>query len=182
MQNPTYKRTLFLIISILVLIVIAIKLVRATDPHWSLGEWENAHDWRKHGKCLECHSQPQGTTMRPPDYHTAPFRNYTHGRTVALTPTRCYSCHEIQTCQTCHHQKPASHTDSFINPAARSNDEKGLTRHLLMGRLRPSSCLICHQSFVSTCTPCHTPAEVTVWEKRALTELAPWNNLLYAHP
>lgn len=118
--------------------------------------------------------------MRSPNYHSAQFRNATHGRSPSLAPNKCYGCHEIQTCQACHRHKPVSHTESFVNPA--HTNGTGFTRHLLMGRLRPSSCLICHQNFVSECTPCHTPSEVTVWEERALTELAPWNALRYVRP
>ena len=180
MKIPIYQHILFFfMITGLTVATLIFQLAQAAD---SLDEWRKpAHEWRKQGKCLDCHrDSAQGHTMRPPDYHTEQFRDATHGRTPTLTPSKCYGCHEIQTCQACHRRKPATHTESFIHPD-QTNGE-GLTRHLLMGRLRPSACLVCHQSFVSECTPCHTPSEVTPWEEQALSQLVPWKILRHVNP
>ncbi len=129
---------------------------------------QNHHEWRKQGECLECHSQEDPAIMASPKYHSVQFRRYTHGRISELTSIKCYACHEISTCQACHNRMPESHTESFVS---------GMARHILLGRIRPSSCLVCHQSFVSACTKCHMLAEVSPWENDAKTELLRWKEL-----
>ncbi len=136
---------------------------------------QNHHEWRKQGKCLDCHSQEELAIMASPKYHTVQFRRYTHGRISELTSVKCYACHEIDTCQNCHNRMPESHTAGFVHFNASKNLE-GIERHILLGRIRPSSCLICH-TFVSTCTKCHTFVEVSSWEKDAKIELLRWKEL-----
>ena len=135
---------------------------------------QNHHEWRKKGACLECHSQDDLARMASPQYHTAQFRQYTHGRATDLA--KCNACHEISTCHACHQRIPESHTDGFIN----AQTAEGLERHILLGRLRPSSCLVCHQNFVLSCIQCHTIVEVSSWEKDAKKDLMHWEKL-YAH-
>lgn len=146
---------------------------------------QDVHEWRKRGECRDCHSSQvfpavvdaDGTEhlINPAAYHTSKFRRYTHGRRRDLNPLGCVSCHEKQTCVSCHVLPPESHTPDFVAPTGRTD---GTHRHTLLGRIRPSSCLTCHGSFVSECTGCHAPAEVQPWQSAAQDELQRWSSVL----
>ncbi|MEQ9500259.1 MAG: cytochrome c3 family protein [Deltaproteobacteria bacterium] len=88
--------------------------------------------------CMDCHA-----TMRPRD-HTLRWRGPAHGRSSAIEPTRCATCHEADVCSSCHAVPPPSHSPlrtfrfRHARPAARN----------------PRSCLTCH-TFESTCIDCH---------------------------
>lgn len=164
---------------------IAWNLMRATDPHRGLGEWENVHDWRKRGECIECHSartalplaagNPQGRVIPPAEYHTDEFRRYTHGRHEKHQPQRCAACHERSACIACHARLPESHSEGFTRP---QGDTPGAQRHVLLGRVRPSSCLACHGGFMHGCIDCHGPAQMLETQARAYKMLGCWAGAL----
>lgn len=154
---------------------------RSGDPHWSLGEWENVHDWRKDGRCVACHTargaqplaagNPQGRTITPAKYHSEDFRRYTHGRSSKQTPEQCARCHERAVCEACHARPPETHVSAFTHPDGPS---EGLEQHVLLGRLRPSSCLVCHRSLVAACMGCHTAEETIEWQEKGREALGAW--------
>lgn len=164
---------------------IAWNLTRATDPHRGLGEWENVHDWRKRGECVECHSardgkplaadNPQGRAIPPAEYHDEEFRRYTHGRYERHQPQACLSCHERRVCDDCHARLPESHSEGFTRPAG---DTPGALRHAMLGRVRPSSCLACHRGFMGGCLDCHGPRQMQDSQQRAWKMLGGWATVL----
>lgn len=173
------------IAALLALAALAAMLLHPAVPASRLGEWENVHDWRKLGKCIECHAQrnkqevaagnPEGKLITPAKYHTEEFRRYTHGRTANLQPQNCASCHERSACDACHARMPESHVSDFTKPRG---DTPGAQAHALYGRERPSSCLVCHKSFVTGCTGCHGARELIETQQRARAMLGPWSVLL----
>jgi hypothetical protein len=135
----------------------------------------DVHAWRYAGECLDCHSRQgdvelkPGWTITPPESHNAQFRRYTHGKGDGLSYRRCASCHRQEECRDCHNILPESHTNDFVNPRG-----IGMERHIMLATIRPATCLICHESFVSQCVTCHTPAEVKPWEEQAHREMSDW--------
>jgi len=176
---------LIVVAALLAMAGITASLLQTTTPATRLGEWENVHDWRKLGKCIECHSQrehqplaagnPEGKLMTPAKYHTEAFRRYTHGRSAGLQPQNCSNCHERTTCDTCHVRMPESHVAEFTRP---NGDTQGAQAHALYGRERPSSCLVCHKSFLTGCVDCHSPKQLIATQQRARQMLGPWGQLL----
>lgn len=160
-------------------------LLHPAVPAVRLGEWENVHDWRKLGKCIECHARrnqqqiaagnPEGKLIMPAKYHTEAFRRYSHGRSAGLQPQNCTNCHERTTCNTCHARMPESHVSGFTHPEGES---QGAQVHALFGRERPSSCLVCHKTFMSGCVDCHSPKQLIETQERARKMLGPWGQLL----
>ncbi|MAG92405.1 MAG: hypothetical protein CMJ48_01455 [Planctomycetaceae bacterium] len=154
----------------------------ATDPHPSLGEWEDPHLWWTQGRCKDCHRPlKDGETIgvgkageRPSSHKEEHWREF-HGRATGSSESRCYVCHSSNTCRDCHDHPPTTHTKEFKRP---SGDGVDAARHTLLGRMRPSSCLVCHGSFVTMCTKCHAPGEVQEWQDRALSDLDHWPTLL----
>lgn len=135
----------------------------------------DVHAWRHAGKCLDCHSKQSdseprsGWIITPPVSHNDQFRRYTHGKSGGGGYQRCASCHQQNECQSCHNIMPESHTTDFVKPRG-----TGMERHIMLASIRPTSCLTCHQPFVSECVGCHTPAEVMPWEERARREMSDW--------
>ncbi len=157
----------------------------ATDPRVSLGEWESSHIWWQRGKCQECHRDQEAHEAddphiagKMPASHRQPGWGHTHGRAEHSSEGRCYSCHSTSNCQSCHDHAPATHTAGFLHPS--SNDIES-NRHILLARLRSSSCLVCHDSFVTTCGECHAPDELHRWQQQGLTDLEHWPKLMN-HP
>ena len=163
---------------------------RATDanlpiPPLSLGGWESAHVWWQRGKCSECHrEEPDGKIGElrvagpKPTSHEASSWAETHGRAKDSNQDRCFVCHSKNNCRSCHDRAPKTHTTEFLQP---SSDSLDANRHILLARLRPSSCLVCHGNFVSTCGQCHAPGEVHDWQQQGMTTLKHWPALLNAN-
>lgn len=148
----------------LALLVLLLALMNTT--------WESdVHAWRHEGRCLDCHAKnsdievKNGWTITPPASHNEQFRHYTHGRGGDFNYQRCASCHQQKECSACHAQPPESHTTDFIEPRG-----TGMERHILLGSVRPATCLTCHEPFTRQCVGCHTPAEVQPWQERAQRE------------
>jgi len=154
----------------------------ATDPHLSLGEWEDSSVWWQQGKCVECHRQPSADESDDihvagpqPESHRDPSWHLNHGRSDIATEARCYTCHSTPSCQSCHDRRPKNHTEDFLRPAG---DHAGATEHVVLGRLNPSSCLVCHKSLVTGCSRCHAPSETRQWQHTAMQALSQWPSLL----
>ncbi len=155
---------------------------RATDPHLSLGEWESSHQWWQRGKCAECHREPLESEAgdihiagKAPKSHSEPCWRETHGRAEFASEARCHVCHTTDSCKSCHEHRPATHTAEFLHP---SSDNLDANRHIMLARLSMSSCLVCHQSLVSSCGECHAPGETHTWQNEATRELKRWPSLI----
>ena len=167
-----------------VLFISKVKYDKSTDPNASLGEWEEVHKWRKRGECIDCHSEitmnanlmdvEKGVTIFPTSFHTEEFKKFTHGHTENVVTESCLSCHEQKTCVSCHSQMPPTHTSGFTHPGG---DGEGMKLHILLGRMRPSSCLTCHNSFVDDCTECHTITESEKWTIEGEKDLGQWSDI-----
>ncbi len=169
----------------IVVVMVFIKWSRATNPHLSLGEWEGATIWWKQEKCSECHKpveevkntaadSSRGNPTSPPKYHREPHWENMHGRVDASKRVGCFSCHEVSSCDSCHSLIPGTHTIGFSKPDGLS---LGAQKHSVLGRLRPSSCLLCHRNFFSDCVGCHSPAEISALEKKGRKHLEEWPQL-----
>jgi hypothetical protein len=129
---------------------------------------------------MECHSShdyvnknilKSDKNIPAAKYHTEIFQKYTHGRMENITSESCYSCHQTNSCKDCHSRKPETHTTDFTHPKGSS---RGMEEHIMLARLRPSSCLVCHDSFVSDCTNCHTQEEAEKWQNTGDDVLLKW--------
>ena len=161
----------------------AVKWGRATTPLIAPPDaWESAHIWWQEGRCNECH-QPEKSgeirrsdgISRQPRSHHDPFWREKHGRSELSSEARCFICHTVNTCKTCHNHPPETHTREFMQPGSNSTEA---LRHIVLARARPSSCMVCHQEFVSSCSKCHGSNEVFDWYKYAEADLARWPSLL----
>jgi hypothetical protein len=92
------------------------------------------------GNCDECHS-----VMRPKS-HTIRWRNDLHGRMAAMNRLNCAVCHQADTCERCHNERPRSHNpiNAFVNGG-----------HRFQAQLNQRSCFTCHE-FTQTCERCHS--------------------------
>ncbi len=161
---------------------VAHRYQRATDPHLSLGEWEDPSVWWQEGKCVECHREPMADELddlhvagpEPKSHRDTEWR-LNHGRSSIASEARCYTCHSTPSCKSCHDQPPETHTAGFIEPASKGPDS---TRHAILARLNPSSCLVCHESLVTGCARCHAPSETRQWQQDAMENLSKWPELL----
>ncbi len=174
------KKVFFCGVGALFLIAFCIKF---QDFNFSLEQREDMHDWKIEGKCIECHKShyyvdsktvKEGWNIPPSKYHTEEFSQFSHGRLEGTTSSRCYSCHKKSSCEACHNKPPSSHTLEFINP---KSDSSGMEHHIMLGRMRPSSCLVCHKSFSSACTKCHTSEKAASWQEEAEKILSKWTDL-----
>ena len=161
----------------------AVKWGRATAPGITPPDgWESAHIWWQEGRCNECHQpeksgellQSEGISRQPRSHHD-PFWREKHGRSEFSSEARCFICHTVDTCRACHNHPPETHTQEFMHPASNSTEA---LRHIVLARARPSSCRVCHQEFVSTCSKCHGSSEAFEWHKRGEADLARWPSLL----
>jgi len=161
----------------------AVKWGRATTPGMVPPDaWESAHIWWQEGRCNECHQpeksgellRSEGISRQPRSHHD-PFWREKHGRSELSSEARCFICHTVDTCQTCHNHPPETHTREFLHPAGNSTEA---LRHIVLARARPSSCLVCHQEFVSTCSKCHGSNEVFEWYESGEADLDRWPSLL----
>ncbi len=159
-----------------------IKWNRGTNPHFSLGEWETSSIWWKQDKCLECHKpveevknaateSTKGSPTSPPRYHLVASWESRHGRIKAAKRTACYSCHQISSCDTCHGIAPKTHSIGFSKPDGMS---MGTQLHAILGRLRPSSCVLCHRNLLADCGDCHSTEEITSLQNQGLKQLKEW--------
>lgn len=98
-----------------------------------------------------------------------------HGRSELSSEARCFICHTVDTCKTCHNHPPETHTREFMHPGSNSTEA---LRHIVLARARPSSCMVCHQEFVSSCSKCHGSSEVFDWYEYGEADLARWPSLL----
>ena len=174
---------IFIISTITVFTVMALmKWSRATNPHFSLGEWDGSSIWWQQDKCSECHKpldetktiaidSSKGSASSPPISHQNPNWESHHGRVKAVKRTGCFACHQVSTCDSCHSIVPKTHTIGFSKPDGLSI---GAQRHALLARLRPSSCLLCHQNLFTDCTGCHSPGEISSLVKAGEKELKKW--------
>ena len=145
----------------------------SADPHASVDRSALAPEWWKQGKCEECHRQDGEAGSKAPAYHSAQFRQFTHGRS-GMGEERCLNCHSLQGCRDCHSLAPQNHTAGFRRPGVDSLDAQ---RHAALARVRPSTCLTCHGSFNVTCGACHTRSETDAWALAARDALACWPRL-----
>jgi len=92
------------------------------------------------GSCDECHS-----VMRPKS-HTIRWRNDLHGRMAAMDRVSCAVCHQPDTCERCHNERPRSHNpiNAFVNGG-----------HRFQAQVNQRSCFTCHE-FTQTCERCHS--------------------------
>ncbi len=127
-----------------------------------------AHDSFAMGDCAVCHEDA-------PKFHIESQWVLTHGRSPVAVENRCVSCHSPQSCTGCHSLAPASHTANFRNPESNTHEAE---RHVVFGRARPSSCLVCHRSLATECTSCHRLEEINPWAERGRDELLRWKSLL----
>jgi len=162
---------------------IAVKWNRATTPGITVPDsWESAHIWWQEGRCNDCHQPAKGGEIvaaegisRKPRSHLDPFWHEKHGRSEHSSESRCFICHSQDTCQTCHNHPPDTHVQDFMHP---SGNSKAALRHILLSRARPSSCVVCHKDFVTTCSKCHGANEVFDWYKHGESGLSNWPSLL----
>lgn len=161
----------------------AVKWSRATTPGITPPDaWESAHIWWQEGRCNECH-QPEKSgeilqadgISRQPRSHQNPFWREIHGRSELSSEARCFICHTVDTCRTCHNHPPETHTREFMQPGS---DSAAALRHIVLARARPSNCMVCHQDFVSSCSKCHGSSEVFEWYEHGATELERWPSLM----
>lgn len=161
----------------------AVKWKRASTPAIaSPDHWESPHVWWQEGRCNECH-QPEKSgeivhetgISRQPRSHHDPFWRETHGRSELSSEARCFICHTVDTCKTCHNHPPVTHTRDFLQPGG---DSTAALRHITLARARPSSCMVCHQDFVSSCSKCHGSNEVYDWYEQGSSDLERWPSLL----
>lgn len=96
---------------------------------------------RPSGNCDECHS-----VMRPRS-HTIRWRNDLHGRMAAMDRLNCAVCHQPDTCERCHNERPRSHNpiNAFVNGG-----------HRFLAQMNQRSCFTCHE-YTQTCERCHLP-------------------------
>lgn len=159
---------------------------RATDSdvslRESLGGSDRAHVWWQLGRCAECHREGTDGEVgelriagKEPQDHKAECWSEMHGRAGVANAQRCVACHSADSCQSCHDRAPLTHTSGFLHPSSNSLDSN---RHILLARLRPSSCLVCHGNFVSTCGECHAPGEIHDWQRKGRDDLGDWAEFL----
>ncbi len=129
------------------------------------------------GRCVECHSanadQPSDSWIQP-QFHTASFRRFTHGRIEGEPGGKCFTCHSPKSCRSCHERAPDSHTEGFVRPY---RDSRARSQHALLGKIRPGACAVCHQDLLGDCSDCHTPAETLDWRSDAENHLNRWPSL-----
>lgn len=126
------------------------------------------HERYSQGDCASCHEEA-------PLYHRESNWQLTHGRAEEPLAARCATCHEPDACTECHRREPATHTAAFKQPSSDTLDSE---RHALLGSVRPSSCMACHQEVAADCTGCHVLGEVDEWRERGAPELERWQQLL----
>lgn len=141
------------------------------------------HELKNRGECRDCHSKQEhvrsltaeqkSAAIPPPKSHTEEFRRFSHGRLPQYPPQSCNSCHEKQSCSECHSAPPSSHTSDFMLP---KGSTEGSHRHAVYARMRPSSCLNCHENLMDTCSKCHSGAEVEIWRNKGSKELKRWQD------
>lgn len=161
----------------------SVALLAASAIHWPTHQgpvsiWETgaSHQRWEEGQCAHCHGHSAGGTVEVtgvPRFHEEAFRRFTHGRESDIEPRRCFACHSEERCQECHDMAPPSHTSGFRAPEGSSDDA---LRHVMLGRLRPSSCLRCHGSFVQDCSRCHGLDRLREWQARAQPALRRWED------
>jgi len=179
------KKPLIGLLLVIAGVLIIFKFTVSTESKASLNAWEDVHQWRVEGECAECHSDlehvKQGVdekhTLAIPaaKTHTEQFRRFTHGKDKQFASYSCQSCHEPKSCTTCHAILPETHTSDFIEPTGHSD---GSLRHAMLAKTSITSCSSCHQSFIQTCTSCHSMEEVQPWQKQGAKGLSRWNQLL----
>ncbi len=170
---------------IIVMVLMILKFTQSTQTKASLHAWENVHEWRADGECADCHSKLEHVEQMVDFKHTLPipaakthteqFRRFTHGKGEKFSANSCKSCHEPDTCSTCHAILPETHTSDFIEPTGHS---LGSLRHGMLAKTSPESCFACHRSFTEACTTCHTPGEVLPWQRDAAKSNSHWNQML----
>lgn len=134
--------------------------IHATVPHERFGR----------GECASCHDEA-------PRYHQDQRWELSHGQADFDLAEDCRTCHAPGTCADCHANTPATHTAGFLRPVA-GTSEAGL--HSVLGRERPSACVVCHDAPVSECSGCHQPKEVRAWTEGAHDVLDRWRPQLEA--
>lgn len=172
-------------IAVIVILLMTLKCTRSTEIKMTLNAWESVHQWRVEGECADCHSKQEhveqavdfSTTLPIPaaKTHTEQFRRFTHGKDEKLASYSCKSCHEPDSCQTCHAILPESHAGDFVEPTGHS---AGSLLHALLAKTNTTSCLSCHRSFIESCTGCHAAQEVMPWQKDAEKPLSRWDEML----
>ncbi|HEV8484582.1 MAG TPA: cytochrome c3 family protein [Blastocatellia bacterium] len=92
------------------------------------------------GTCDECHS-----VMRPKS-HTIRWRNDLHERMASMERLNCAVCHQADSCERCHNERPRSHNpiNAFVNGG-----------HRFQAQMNQRSCFTCHE-FAQTCERCHS--------------------------
>lgn len=163
--------------------LISLKIQNSTNFHAnSVGEWEKTDVWREKGKCMDCHKKydkfitdknDKLAVIFPTQYHTEQFRRFAHGIKQEINAESCLSCHRSDTCLSCHLKKPESHTRDFIRVAG-----EGRESHTTLGRLSPTSCLVCHRNSKRECLECHVLSEMSKWEEDKHENLEKWLKII----
>jgi hypothetical protein len=141
-----------------------------------LGLWARAeepaypHERFGRGECGSCHEEA-------PRYHQEQRWELSHSHAGPELVDDCRTCHAPGTCAECHAKPPQTHTSGFLRPVA-GTPEAGL--HTVLGRERPSACVVCHSAPVRECSGCHQPHEVRVWTEEARDTLERWRPQLEA--
>ncbi len=160
------------------MVVLVIAAVRWHTPKPQVTLWSQspAHRLWSDGKsCSECHQDTEGSVApAAPQYHADSSWRYVHGRTREAESQRCFTCHAVRDCESCHQTPPDSHTQSFRQPTGGTRDAR---RHALLGRLRPSSCMACHRSLPQDCATCHELSEILTWTREGAESLSLWPEL-----
>ncbi len=130
------------------------------------------HQQWARGECADCHVDADAPSGAPA-HHLDPLWSITHGRQEGAAPTRCLQCHTAKACRDCHQRRPESHTFGFMRPHTAADAR----RHALLGRLRPSSCMLCHSAPARDCVGCHTATEARGWAEEAAPILSTWPEL-----
>ena len=180
------RLVVFVIIATVYAGAVTARWSRATNSGVSLGEslggWERAHTWWQRGRCNECHREGKDGDVgelravgNKPKSHEVVNWSEVHGRMAVASEQQCLVCHSVDNCQSCHDRAPLTHTSEFVHP---SSDSLEANRHILLARLRPSGCLVCHGSFTTTCGECHAPGEVHDWQQQGFDDLSDWPSLV----
>jgi hypothetical protein len=113
----------------------------------------------KRPTCTECHDARSETLNYARYNHTVYFAD-THRQEAYQNEQLCSMCHDTSFCNDCHatrvELKPSlkNQTDNFRRMPHRGDY---LSRHIIDGRMDPTSCFRCHGNPKSaiTCKSCH---------------------------
>lgn len=93
------------------------------------------------GECSACH--PPGFDLKQkPENHLKVKWDVDHGKQSPDNLEKCYSCHSVAFCTTCHKAKMLHPVDWIVN-------------HMDAAKQNKADCLICHKNEAAFCGGCH---------------------------